>query len=221
MLFTADLLQQLEQDASFKSKYLNAGAMGQHKKMVLPVVLLVLGLFGAYEFYDLSKSDAGYKTYMIVSLAVVVISLIAIVIMQSAKKKTVAANIDDVRACIGKKIFGNDRSQIFYGIYTPGAKRHDIEFIEDVAFKIFNINLEQDENLKKEVKKLFAVQFADTASQSSRLPDAITGGEEVYRRQYNFATLSNEMKNSIEENEDRFVVLAFTKENGVLVRDIV
>jgi hypothetical protein len=220
MLFTADLLQRLEQNSDFKKPYLIAGSMGQSKLVVLPVVLAVLGLFGAYEFNDLSRSDAAYKTYMYISLAVAVICIIAVVIIQRGAKQTVAANIDDVPVCLGKKISGNDRAQVYYGIYTPGAKRHDIEFIEYVAFRIQNIAQEEDAELRNQVNKMFDVRFADAASPAVRLPDGITAGEEVYQRQYSFSTVSADMKNSINENQDRFIVLAFTKTNGVLVRDV-
>ncbi|RFZ90981.1 hypothetical protein D0C36_18725 [Mucilaginibacter conchicola] len=220
MLFTADLLQRLEQNSDFKKPYLTAGSMGQNKLVMLPVILAVIGLFGTYEFNDLSKSDPGYKTYMYACLALAVICIIAIVIIQRGAKKNVAANIDEVPVCLGKKIYGNDRAQVYYGIYTPGAKRHDIEFIEYVAFRILNIAQEEDVALRNQVNKMFDVRFADAASPAVRLPDGITDGEEVYQRQYSFSTVSTEMKNSINENQDRFIVLAFTKTNGVLVRDV-
>lgn len=220
MLFTANLLHQLEQSSSLKQKYLTAGSVGNNKMVILPVILAVAGLYGAYELHDLSRPDNDLSTYMYISLAVAVISIIAIVLIQRSTKSKMAASLDDVPACIAKKIYGNFASGIYYGIYTPGPRRHDIEFIEDVAFKIFNINLEPDAELRKKIEKMFDVKFADPRGATVLLPTALTAGEEVYQRQFALNTIGRELNNMVnEENEGRFIVYAFNKTNAVPLRE--
>lgn len=66
MLFTTELLNRLEQDTELKKSYAAQGSMGQNRLIALPVILGLFAAFGAYELYDLSKTDPDYKTYAII-----------------------------------------------------------------------------------------------------------------------------------------------------------
>lgn len=149
MILSSQALNDLEQNTALKKNYATAGSWGQNKLMFLPIVILVFSAFALYFFYDLSKRDASYATYSMVCGALILGSIVAIALMQKSAKKKILENIASVPVCIAKKVYGNDDTGVYYCIYTPGSKRHDIAFIDAIADKIFNIDGEPDVQLRK------------------------------------------------------------------------
>ncbi|MGO4292457.1 hypothetical protein [Chitinophaga sp. RAB17] len=210
MILTSQALNDLEQNTALKKTYASAGSWGQNKLMFLPIVILVFSAFALYFFYDLSKRDASYSTYSLVCGALILLSIVAIAVMQNKAKKKILENIVSVPVCIAKKVYGNDDTGVYYCIYTNGSKRHDIAFIEGIADKIFNIDQEPDAALRKKINNLFEVKLANTNAPAVLLPEQFTGGEKVYQKQFATTALSH----VVAENDGKFAVLDF---NGVAV----
>lgn len=210
-MITTQTLHDLEQNSTLKKNYAAAGSWGQSKIVFLPVVVLIFSAFALYFFYDLSKTDSSYSTYAMVCGALILISIVAIALIQKSAKQQVINNIASVPVCVAKKIYGNDTNGIYYCIYTTGSKRHDPAFIDAIANKIFNIDQEPEAaSYKREIDRLFSVKFADTNSVAVLLPTGFTEGEQVYQKQFATDTLTAVTK----ENDGKFAVLAF---NGLSV----
>lgn len=221
MIFTPELLSQLEQNNELKKSYASQGSFGQNRLIALPVILGFFAAFGAYEFYDLSKADPDYKTFAIICALVVVACLVAVVFMQKSAKKGVMENLDDVKVCIAKKIAGNDSTEVYYSIYTVGSKRHDTEFIESVAYKIFNADLvENDQKLRAKINDLFKPNLEGMNATPVLLPVEFTFGEEVYKKEFKFASIDGQMKANIVENEERFIVLSFNNRSVIPIQKV-
>jgi len=209
MRFTTELLSRLEQNNDLKRSYATMGSMGQNKLVILPVVLGFLSAFAAYFFHDLSKTDPAYSTYTMVSVAFIVVCIIAVIVIQAGAKKKVLQNPDDVKVCLAKKIYGNDQTDVHYGIYTVGDKRHDSNFIENIAEKIFDIEEEQDPQIKRQIQTLFAPKMEGVNATPTLLPIDFTEGEKVYQKEFNLRYTDDRMKQDIEDSGDKFVVLSF------------
>ncbi len=210
-MITAQMLRDLEQDPAVKKNYAAAGSWGQHKIVFLPVVVLIFSAFALYFFYDLSKTDSSYSTYTMVCGALVLLSIVAIALIQKSAKQQVINNIASVPVCIAKKVYGNDSNGIYYCIYTTGNKRHDLAFIDAIANKIFNIDHEPEAaSYKREIDRIFSVQFANTNSAAVPLPTGFTEGEQVYQKQFATAPIASVTT----ANDGKFAVLAF---NGTSV----
>jgi hypothetical protein len=52
------------------------------------------------------------------------------------------------------------------------------------------------------------------------LPVEFTGGVEVYKKEFNLQTLNGKMKQTIAENEDKFVVLSLNNRSIVALKRI-
>ena len=220
MIFTKELLIAIEKNITLKKQYATALSIGQNKLIAIPVIVIAICAFAAYSFYDMAKVEPVYRPYWIVSLVVAAICLIAVVIIQKSNVNSSIDKIDEARACLGKKIYGNEQMETHYCIYTTGNRRYDADFIEDVAYKIFNLEFEIDDKLKQEIDDLFAPSFADDKIAVKRLPSEFTAGEDVYRKEIKFLHLSPEMKAMINENEDKFILLAFENGAAALVKSI-
>jgi len=218
MIFTEDTLKKLENNSEIKKKYAGAGSWGQNKIVYLPTLLGVFSAAGSYFMYELSKMDNSYNIYIYACLVVAVICVVAVVQIQKNAKKKVLASIENVPVCIAKKVYGNDNAEIYYGIYTTGNRRHDIDFIESIADKIFNIDSEPDGKLKRKIRNMFGEKFASPNALSILLPTAFTYGENVYQGQFRFQHIGQEMKNVISENNDQFIVVAFNDTNAQQLR---
>jgi hypothetical protein len=215
MIFTPELLSALEKNADLKKDYAAEGSLGQNRLVALPVIIGFIAAFCAYFFYDLSKTDSTYTTYLIISAVIILVCIVAVVILQMNAKKKVLENLDGVKTCIGKKIYGNDDTQVYYGIYTLGSKRHDPEFIEDVAYKIFNINMEPNDKMRSEINDMFSAKLEGMNATPVLLPTAFTNGEEVFKKEFKFLAIENDMKEHIAANEDKFIALSFNNRSVV------
>jgi hypothetical protein len=220
MKFTTELLSRLEQNNDLKKSYATMGSLGQNKLIALPVIIGLFSGFAAYFFNDLSKTDASYSAYTIGSIVVVVICIIALFIMQSNAKKTVLENPDNIKICLAKKIYGNDQTDVHYGIYTVGEKRHDPNFIETIAEKIFDIEEEQDLKIKKQIQTLFTPKMEGSNATPTLLPLEFTLGEKVYQKEFDLKYTDERMKQDIEDSGDKFVVLSFNDVNAQVLRSL-
>lgn len=219
MLLTREVLQKLESNSEIKKKYAGAGSWGQNKIVYLPTILGVISACAAYFMYDLAKTDSSFNTYLYSCIIVAIVCLVAVIFIQKDAKKKVLENIENIPVCIAKKVYGNDSSELYYGIYTTGDKRHDIDFIETIADKIFNIDREPDEKLKRKIKSMFGEKLAKPqGAPSVLLPKEITQGENVYQGYFRFAHVGDEMKNIIKDNNDKFIVVVFNDINAQQLR---
>lgn len=209
MIFTNELLNTLERNTQLKEAYATQGSLGQNRLVALPVIVGFIAAFGAYAFYGMSKTDPGYTNYAIICAAIIAVCIVAVVIIQVRAKKKVTDNLEDVKMCIAKKVYGNDETEVYYSIYTVGNKRHDTDFIEAVADKIFNIDDEPDEKIKNKINNLFRMNFEGMNATPVLLPLAFTYGEEVYKKEFKFSSIDSQMKEDIKENNDKFIALSF------------
>lgn len=220
MLFNPELLDRLERNEPLKKAYAGQGSFGQNKLIALPVVIAFLSAFIAYSLYGISKTDPSYSIYVMISAAVVVVCIVAVVMMQASAKKNVLANLNDVKACLAKKIYGNDQTQVYYSIYSLGKMRHDADFLESIADKIFNIEAEPDKQLLTKITKLFQPNLEGMNAAPVLLPVEFTNGEQVYKKEFTFSTLDQQMKENIQQNNDRFIALSFHSGSAILLRNI-
>lgn len=219
MSLPSQTLLDLEQNIEIKKSYATIGSFGQNKILAVPVVVGILTAFSSYFFYDLSRTDPDYHLYMVSSVAILIICIVAAIIIQRKAKQVTITNIDSVPVCIARKMYGNDAGQIYFGIYTLGNRRHDAGFIEEVAQKIFQIEEQPDAQLTKKIADLFAPRFEETNGPSVSLPHELCGGEEVYVGQFNFRQFSKEMKNKIAADEDKFAVIVFNRVTAQLIQE--
>lgn len=220
MTFNTQLLERLERNADLKKAYAGQGSFGQNKLIALPIVIAFLAAFMAYSFYGISKTDSSYSVYVLISVAVIVICIVAVVIMQRKAKKNILANLDDVKVCLAKKIYGNDQTQVYYGIYTLGEKRHDADFIEHIADKIFNIEAEPDKQIQSKINKLFQPNLEGMNAAPVLLPIEFTVGEQVYKKEFTFSPLDGQMQENIKQNNNQFIALSFHSGSAILLRSI-
>ena len=220
MEFTSELLNRLEGDTGLKKAYAAEGSLGKNRLVIAPIVVAFIAAFIAYFFYEMGKTDPKYQTYAIICGVVILICLVAVIVMQAGAKKQVLGNLEDVMVCVAKKIYGNDTTGSYYSIYTTGSKRHDADFIETIADKIFKINEERDSSVRAEIDKLFREDFEGINVTPVQLPAAFTYGEVVYRREFKLSSLQPDMKQNLAENNDKFIVLAFKKANTVLLKSM-
>ncbi|GGH59018.1 hypothetical protein HNQ91_000545 [Filimonas zeae] len=216
---TSETLQRLEQNTEVKKHYASAGALGKNKLAAIPLVLAVFSAFGAYFFYDISKNDAAYSSYLYVAIGVFVACVIAFIVMQKAAYKKTLETLDEVPACVAKVITGNSEAQLYYGIYTTGRRRHDIDFIEGIAWKIANVEEETDNRIKTKIRNMFAPKLESAGGGTPLpLPEEFTDGEKVFQRQFRFGEVKKATRDALELNDGRFAVLAFNNK-GVLVEN--
>jgi len=220
MLFTTELLDQLERNEPLKKTYAGQGSFGQNKLIALPIVVALFSGFVAYSLYGISKTDPSYSIYVMISIVVVVVSIVAIVVMQARAKKNILANLDGVKACLAKKIYGNEQTQVYYSIYTFGKMRHDAAFLENIADKILNIEAEPDKQLRNNITKLFRANLEGMNAAPVLLPVEFTDGEQVYKKEFALSALDQQMKENIQQNNDRFVVLSFHSGSAILLKNI-
>lgn len=220
MIFNTQLLERLERNTDLKKAYAGQGSFGQNKLIALPIVIAFLAAFVAYSFYGISKTDPSYSMYTLISAAIVVVCIVAAVIMQIKAKKNVLANLDDVKACLAKRIYGNDQTQVYYSIYTLGEKRHDADFIEHIADKIFNIQAEPDKQIQSKIEKLFRPNLEGMNAAPALLPLAFTHGEQVYKKEFTFSALDQQMQENIKQNNDQFIALSFHSGGAILLKSI-
>jgi hypothetical protein len=209
MIFTNEFLSKLESSTALKKKYAAQGSLGQNRLVALPVVIGFIAAFGAYTFQDMSKTDPGYHTYLIVCLVVILLCILAVVMIQANAKKQVLNSLDDVKICLAKKIAGNDATGAYYSIYTVGAKRHDADFVEAVADKILNIEEEPNGKIRAQIDNLFREDFEGINVTPVLLPVEFTYGEEVYRKEFKLSQLNIDMKQNVIENNDKFIAICY------------
>jgi hypothetical protein len=220
MIFTSELLNRLEGNAELKKAYAAEGSLGHNRLVILPVVVGFIAAFIGYFFYDLGKTDPAYQTYAIICGVLILICIVAVIVIQANAKKHVLGNLDDVKVCLAKKIYGNDTTGAYYSIYTTGNKRHDADFIEVIADNIFNIYEEPDDSVRAEIDKLFREDFEGLHVAPVQLPVAFTYGEVVYRKEFKLSALQSDMKQNLIENNDKFIVLAYNNANTVLLKSL-
>lgn len=213
---TTEQLKRLEANPDIKRRYAREGSFGANKWVALPAAIFVLGLFGTYFSYSTAtKHDPSYYTIMYVCIAVALCSFIIAAVMQNATIKRTVTNVNDVAAHAARRMYGNDASEVYYCIYTTGKKRHDVDFIETIADRIEHIDEERDPELRRKVEKLFEPKLEMAGSAPVLLPEALTGGEQVYQRQLKFSHLVD----SITRNNRHLAVLTFNDNStAVIVR---
>ncbi|TDQ11424.1 hypothetical protein [Pedobacter metabolipauper] len=220
MIFTEELLIDLEKETELKKRYAVAGSLGQNKLVAIPLVIIALCAFGAYYFYSMSGVDASSRTYLMVCIAIIVISLIVMIRMFKSSIGESLARLDDVPVCLAKQVYGNDQSETYYCIYTTGALRHNADFIEAVADKISNLEEEPDAEIRKIIDRLFEPSFTGDKILAELLPLEFTFNEEVYRKEIRFMHLSSAMKQAIAENNGKCIVFVFGRGGAPVLNEL-
>lgn len=218
-MLNSQQLTALESTPAIKEKYLKSAAFGKNKA-IYPFLLIGILCLAAVAFLVFTGMT---ETVGVPLLAGVGIAGVAsLVVMMAINNKTTAKlqqETNEMPVCIGKKIYGNDNTQIYYGIYTTGPKRHDADFINRIAGKIFNIAAEPDKDIAKKVNRLFAVEFAAPNEFAKPLPAEFTEGELVYRKQFAFLHLPEAVKTKIADNDNVFLLVALNAENPKIITD--
>lgn len=140
--------------------------------------------------------------------------------IQARAKKNVLGNVDNVKICLAKKIYGNGQTKVYYSIYTTGRMRHDEDFLESMGNKIFNIDTEPNKQLQNKINKMFKPNLEGMNATPILLPIAFIKVEKVYKKEFSFSQLDQHMQENIQENNDKFIVLSFHSGNAVLLKII-
>jgi hypothetical protein len=206
-------LSKFEHDSTIIEKYVKSSAFGRNKVVYLPFVIgigllcfLALAIFGGL------IETIGIGVITVLSAIVVVCFILVAVINRSAGKK-LSQETQMAPVCIAKKVYGNDRQNIYYCIYSTGEKRHDGVFIDTIAKKIFAIPGNTNDKTERDLLELFKIDFANPGEFAKKLPLAFTNGVEVWRRQFALGALSKEAQRQIEGNAGQFAVVAIRSEN--------
>lgn len=105
---------------------------------------------------------------------------------------------------IAKKVYGNDAQNIYYCIYSTGEMRHDSDFINHIAEKIFAIPTNTKDKVAREILNLFKIDFANPGEFAKKLPLAFTEGVQVWRRQFALGVLPKDFQQKILDHDEQF-----------------
>ncbi len=68
---------------------------------------------------------------------------------------------------------------------------------------------------------MFQPNFEGVNATPVLLPEAFTSGEQVYKKEFAFSSLAQDMQATIQENNDQFIVLSFNDNgNAVLLKSL-
>ena len=212
-------LKELEQNKSIIEKYIKSASFGKNKLMYLPLCIgLGLAFFIIFVVFDGMIKQIGILPLVILSV-ICICCFITVKIINNASLKKIKAVTHYAPLCVARKIYGNDNEQVYYCIYTSGDKRHDTEFINSIAEKIFAIPHNTNNSIEKQINKLFHIDLTKPNEFAKKLPIEFTEGETIWRRQFSLFSLSKEIKQKIEEDKGNFVVVAINPENAKFVHD--
>ena len=204
-------INKLETDIAIINKYVKSSSFGNNKFMYFPLLIgIALSFFLIYSVYDGLTQTIGIFTVWIL-FAITILCFILVIVINHIEYKKMKKEIQIAPICIAKKIYGNDKQNIYYCIYTTEQKRHDETFINNIAEKILAISPHTKDITERQVNKLFQVDLVKPGEFAKKLPLSFTDGVNVWRRQF---TLNNLSKNS--ENNKFFWVVAINPENAKL-----
>ena len=212
--FDKNYLDNLENNKSLKENYAKLGAYSQNKIIYLPTILIILSLMILYFLYD---SNMLISKYGGVTFGVTAISILSVILILRHSKKKILSNLDSVKIAIAKKVLGNDRAELYYIIYTQGEERHNPDFINAIAERVFNVDTlnDIDTKTKKKIKKMFGER--PNFSGFEKLPLEFTLGKDVFLMVQNFAILNTDMKTIIKNNNDTYPVVVFSSNQAVMI----
>ncbi|MGE8292575.1 MAG: hypothetical protein ACN6ON_12885 [Sphingobacterium sp.] len=202
-----------EHDHTIIDKYVKSSAFGKNKLVYLPLMVAIslLGFIALVVFEGLIET-IGIGVISIISAIVVICFILVAVINRSAHKK-LYEEAKMAPVCIAKKVYGNDRYNNYYCIYSTGETRHDSSFINMIAQRIFAVSTNTKDKVEKEILDLFKIDFVKPGELAKKLPLAFTDGVEVWRRQFALGHLPKEFQQQIEDNDRQFFVIAIVSEN--------
>lgn len=124
-----------------------------------------------------------------------------------------------VAVCIAKKVYGNHENGFWYCIYTAGDRRHEHDFILQVAHNVFNIPTHAPTALESSVSKLFRMDFAQSNATAKILPADFTGGTKVWVKQFSLGNLDKKILEEIANDEDCFTIAAIDDSNPTIAQE--
>lgn len=209
---SVERMKALEYNSELIESQLNSAAFGKSKIIYLPLVVAIGCLFFiGYVLFDGLTETVSVPTLLILA-AVVVTSIIAMVLIFKKDKAALKRDTKTAMVCFAQKIFGNDREQVYSGIYTTGNRRHDDDFIRSVKEKI--INLQPNTKEERAVADLFRPDFIKPGEFAKMLPLSFTNNIPVYRKQFSFVPISKNIKDRTDVEDGLFVVAALREENA-------
>ena len=170
---TSEQLKRLEDNYDVKREYVRPGGLITNIWVILPGTLFILGLFGTYFSYGAARTNPMYWFAMAVCGVVAIIAFLVSANMYREGWKNNVTRVNTTSACVAKKLYGNNDNVY---IYTTGNKRHDVAFLDNIADKIVHIDEEPDPVMRERIRRLFRAD----SNTPVLLPEAFTGGEEVY-----------------------------------------
>jgi hypothetical protein len=204
-------LKQIEKSPEIKQKYLSTGTWGMNNVMYVPVLLIVASFIWLAMFLyfraDMGMSSQATMINVGVSLAVASIGYLWLRYVKKGLLRKGMVQLDDYPVCLAKIVMGNDDSYLYYCIYTTGAKRFDIDWLNHIYYKIWHTEEEPNVRLRKKVDDIFKIEMLATVSQNSfLLPEEFTEGEKVYKKFYGF---QRDRALSIQQDDGFFPVIYF------------
>lgn len=205
-------IDQYENDKEIIEKYVKKSAFGKSKWIYLPLLVCAFSLIILILCIVMGMlSQLGSFTIIILVSTILVCIILMFLINRRAyltlKKETSYAPI-----CIAQKIYGNPEQNVGYAIYTCGEKRHDREFINRIAQKIFEIEKVPSLEVQKQINQLFKKDFVKPGEFAKLLPLSFTENIPVWRRQFFLPNL--------EEKENfQFPVVVISEENAKIFKE--
>lgn len=206
-------LDKFELDRTIIDKYVKSSAFGKNKIVYIPLVIgvallafLALAIFGGL----ITTIGIGYVFLL---SAIVALCFILVVIINRAARKKLAEQTTIAPISIAKKVYGDDAQNIYYCIYSTGEMRHDSDFINHIAEKIFAIPTNTKDKVAREILNLFKIDFANPGEFAKKLPLAFTEGVQVWRRQFALGVLTKDFQQKILDHDGQFCVVVISSEN--------
>lgn len=212
--FDKNYLESLESNKELKANYARLGAYSQNKIIFLPTILIILSLFVLYFLYD---DHMLLSIYGAITLGVTAISILGFILILKNSKKKILNDLDNVKVSIAKKVYGNDKVELYYIIYTNGEERHNPDFINKIRERVINVDnlTDIDSKTKKKINSMFGERL--DFSGVEKLPSEFTFGNDVFLKSLNFAILNKEMKDIIANNNDTFPVIVFPSNQAAMI----
>jgi len=212
-------LKSLEKSQDIINKYVGISSFGKNRIVYLPM-LIGIGLLMFVVMVFLGNVTETIGMPIIIGLiAVSILCFVMVKIISNATKKKLLLETKSAPTCIGKIVVGNDMEKVYHCIYTTEEHRHDEQFVDDIADKIWAAISNPSGPVEHQVVNLFRPDFIKPNEFSKKLPLLFTENKEVWTKQVSFKLATVQIMEQIKADEDKFAMVAIVAENARFLSD--
>lgn len=156
---------------------------------------------------------------LIIAGVVALICFLIVRSMATAAKSKLIGETKTASTSVAKKIVGNENEEAYDYIYITGEHWHNEALIDDLAQKILSAIARPQNNIEKEVARLFPVTFINTGEFAKQLPQSFTNNIPVWKKQIKLKAVPGEIKQNIRDEDGKFAVVAMNPEYAMLLQE--